>query len=164
MAVTFRLATTADYPRLVAIYNEAIATKGSTADLEPETVAQRQDWFAEFSDDHFPLWAIESAGKVVGYVGLEPYSDRAGYRYTAEIALYLAHEAQGQHIGSQAVAWADEQAPKLGLTTIISRIFGHNQASRGLFEKAGYAHWGHLPAIADMVGFTADLEVYGKHF
>ncbi|MFC6260575.1 GNAT family N-acetyltransferase [Levilactobacillus fujinensis] len=163
MLATFRFATATDQASIVAIYNEAIATKGSTADLTSVTVSQRQPWFAEFSNDHFPLWVIESAGNVVGFIGLEPYSNRAGYRYTAEIALYLTHTAQGQHLGRQAVAWAEDQAAKLGITTIISRIFGHNQASRRLFERAGYAHWGHLPAIAEMAGFSADLEVYGKH-
>ncbi|WP_203639317.1 GNAT family N-acetyltransferase [Levilactobacillus wangkuiensis] len=163
MSVTFRLATTADQPRVVEIYNQAIATKGSTADLTPMTVAQRQPWFQEFSADHFPLWVIEADGQVVGFVGLEPYSDRVAYAQTAEIALYLASEAQGHHLGGQAVEWAERAGKRLGLTTIISRIFGHNQASRHLFEKHGYEHWGHLPAIADMQGFTADLEVYGKH-
>ncbi|TGD18002.1 GNAT family N-acetyltransferase [Levilactobacillus suantsaiihabitans] len=164
MSVTFRLATVADQPRIVEIYNQAIATKGSTADLDLTTVAQRQGWFAEFSADHFPLWVMELNDQVVGYVGLEPYSDRVAYAQTAEIALYLATEAQGHHLGGQAIQWAESAGKRLGLHTIISRIFGHNQASRHLFEKNGFEHWGHLPAIADMRGFSADLEVYGKHF
>jgi len=163
MSVTFRLATTADQPRIVAIYNQAIATKESTADLTPMTVAERQPWFHEFSADHFPLWVLVEADHVVGFVGLEPYSDRVAYAQTAEIALYLASEAQGHHLGGQAVEWAENAGKRLGLTTVISRIFGHNQASRHLFEKHGYELWGHLPGIADMQGFTVDLEVYGKH-
>jgi len=163
MSVTFRLATTADQPRIVAIYNQAIATKASTADLTPMTVAERQPWFHEFSADHFPLWVLVEADHVVGFVGLEPYSDRVAYAQTAEIALYLASAAQGHHLGGQAVEWAENAGKRLGLTTVISRIFGHNQASRHLFEKHGYEHWGHLPGIADMQGFTVDLEVYGKH-
>ncbi|NLR09590.1 MULTISPECIES: GNAT family N-acetyltransferase [Lactobacillaceae] len=164
MSVKFRVAQSRDQAAIIAIYNQAVATKGSTADLTPVTVAQRQPWFAAFTPDHFPLWVIESAGEVAGFVGLEPYSDRAGYRNTAEVALYLDDHYQGQHLGTQAVDWIAQQAPRLGVTTVISRIFGHNQASRHLFEKAGYDHWGHLPAIAEMQGFTADLEVYGHHF
>lgn len=163
MTVTFRLATTADQPRIVEIYNQAIATKGSTADLAPMTVAQRQPWFQEFSPEHFPLWVIERNHQVVGFVGLEPYSDRVAYAQTAEIAIYLASEAQGHYLGGQAIDWAESAGKRLGITAIISRIFGHNQASRHLFERKGYEHWGHLPGIADMAGFTADLEVYGKH-
>jgi len=164
MSVNFRIAEVDDQDAIIAIYNQAVATKGSTADLTPVTVAQRQPWFASFDPQHFPLWVIESDGETAGFVGLERYSDRAGYRHTAEIALYLDADHQGQHLGTQAVDWVAMQAPRLGITSVISRIFGHNQASRHLFEKAGYAHWGHLPAIADMTGFTADLEVYGHHF
>ncbi|MGJ4011874.1 N-acetyltransferase family protein [Levilactobacillus brevis] len=163
MPATFRLITAADEAQVVAIYNQAIATKGSTADLTPLTVAQRQPWFQEFSPDHFPLWVIETTAGIVGYVGLEPYSDRQAYAQTAEIAIYLSADAQGQHLGTQALNWVESQTPALKVTTIISRIFGHNQASRHLFEKFGYEHWGHLPEIADMQGFIADLEVYGKH-
>ncbi|NLR31542.1 GNAT family N-acetyltransferase [Levilactobacillus tujiorum] len=164
MSVKFRLAQVSDQATIIAIYNQAVATKGSTADLTPVTVAQRQAWFAAFTPDHFPLWVIESDGACAGFVGLEPYSDRAGYRNTAEIAIYLDAQYRGHHLGTQAIDWVAQQAPKLGVTTVISRIFGHNQASRHLFEQSGYEHWGHLPAIADMQGFTADLEVYGRHF
>ena len=79
MPETFLLITAADEAQVVAIYNQAIATKGSTADLTPLTVAQRQPWFQEFSPDHFPLWVIETTAGIVGYVGLEPYSDRQAY-------------------------------------------------------------------------------------
>ena len=164
MSVKFRMAGVNDQAAIITIYNQAVATKGSTADLTPVTVAQRQPWFAAFTPDHFPLWVIESDGEAAGFVGLEPYSDRAGYRQTAEVALYLDAHHQGQHLGTRAVDFIAQQAPQLGVTTVISRIFGHNRASRHLFEKAGYAHWGHLPAIADMHGFAADLEVYGHHF
>jgi len=164
MSVNFRMAQISDQAAIIAIYNQAVATKGSTADLTPVTVAQRQAWFASFTPQHFPLWVIESDGACAGFVGLEPYSDRAVYRNTAEIAVYLDGQHQGQHLGTLAIDWGAEQAPQLGVTTVISRIFGHNQASRHLFEKAGYEHWGHLPAIADMQGFAADLEVYGHHF
>lgn len=164
MSIQFRQAKRADLSLIVAIYNEAVATKQSTADVQPVTVAQREAWFTSFNPLRFPLWMIENEGRVAGFVGLEPYSDRAGYRHVAEAALYLASDQQGQHIGSQAVDWIAQQAPKLGLTTVIARIFGHNTASRKLFEKAGYVQWGHLPEIAEMPGFTADLEVYGRHF
>ncbi|WP_125547114.1 GNAT family N-acetyltransferase [Levilactobacillus lindianensis] len=164
MSIQFRQAKRADLSLIVAIYNEAVTTKQSTADVQPVTVAQREAWFTSFNPLRFPLWMIENEGRVAGFVGLEPYSDRAGYRHVAESALYLASDQQGQHIGSQAVDWIARQAPKLGLTTVIARIFGHNTASRKLFTKAGYAQWGHLPEIAEMPGFTADLEVYGRHF
>ena len=62
------------------------------------------------------------------------------------------------------LAFVDHEAPAHGLTTVIARIFGHNQASRHLFQKFGYEHWGHLPAIATLPEGHADLEVYGKHF
>ncbi|MFC2675376.1 MAG: GNAT family N-acetyltransferase [Lacticaseibacillus rhamnosus] len=161
--IEFVPATTADLPKIVAIYNETIPTHQATADLQPQTVDQKADWFAAHND-HFPAWMIQVDHHNVGWLTLSAYSDRAAYDQTAEISLYLDITARGHHIGSSALAFVDQEAPARGLTTIIARIFGHNSASRRLFKKFNYDHWGHLPAIADLPEGKADLEIYGKHF
>jgi L-amino acid N-acyltransferase YncA len=107
---------------------------------------------------------IQVDHKIVGWLTLSAYSDRSAYDQTAEISLYLDVAARGHHVGSAALAFVDREAPKHDLTTVLARIFGHNQASRNLFTKFGYDHWGHLPAIAILPEGEADLEVYGKHF
>lgn len=50
--IEFVPATTADLPKIVAIYNETIPTHQATADLQPQTVDQKADWFAAHND-HF---------------------------------------------------------------------------------------------------------------
>ena len=161
--IEFLPATADDLPQIVAIYNETIPTHQATADLQPQTVAQKAAWFSAHNT-HFPAWMIQVNHKTIGWLTLSAYSDRPAYDQTAEISLYLDVAARGQHIGSAALAFVDREAPARGLTTVIARIFGHNQASRRLFSKFGYAHWGHLPAIAVLPEGLADLEVYGKHF
>ena len=56
--IEFVPATTADLPKIVAIYNETIPTHQATADLQPQTVDQKADWFAAHND-HFPAWMIQ---------------------------------------------------------------------------------------------------------
>ncbi|OPH07712.1 GNAT family N-acetyltransferase [Lacticaseibacillus paracasei] len=161
--IEFTPATASDLPKIVAIYNETIPTHQATADLQPQTVAEKQAWFAAHNND-FPAWMIQVDHKIVGWLTLSAYSDRSAYDQTAEISLYLDVAARGHHVGSAALAFVDREAPKHDLTTVLARIFGHNQASRNLFTKFGYDHWGHLPAIAILPEGEADLEVYGKHF
>ncbi|MDE3316486.1 GNAT family N-acetyltransferase [Lacticaseibacillus zeae] len=161
--IEFKPATAADLPKIVAIYNETIPTHRATADLQPQTVAQKSAWLAAHNA-HFPAWVIQNHHETVGWLTLSAYSDRAAYDQTAEISLYLDQAARGHHVGTAALAFVDHEAPAHGLTTVIARIFGHNQASRHLFQKFGYDHWGHLPAIATLPEGHADLEVYGKHF
>jgi len=46
LAPKIRLATTADLPAIVAIYNATIPTRQSTADLEPVSVVSRRPWLS----------------------------------------------------------------------------------------------------------------------
>ncbi|WP_225365995.1 GNAT family N-acetyltransferase [Levilactobacillus bambusae] len=161
MTLQFQIATLADLPDIVAIYNESIPNHHITADLAPVTVSDRQSWFDAHSPAKYPLWVIYSGPQLVGWLSLSPYSDRAGYRQTSEISLYLTLTAQGHHFGRQSLQFALEQAPQFGFTVLISRVFGSNHASRHLFETGGFDHWGHLPRIANQAGAWEDLEVYG---
>jgi L-amino acid N-acyltransferase YncA len=66
MRFVHRDATIADLPRIVEIYNFAVATRESSCDIEPITVAAREEWFAKlgtyFLDQairHAPSLGIE---------------------------------------------------------------------------------------------------------
>ena len=60
---------------------------------------------------------------------------------------------------SQAV----EQAPRLGLKTLLGFIFAHNDASLRRFEKFGFHRWGVLPRVAELDGVERDLIIIGWH-
>jgi len=50
-----RHAMAADLPAIVAIYNASIPGRMATADTQPVTVAQREEWFRAFDPDSRPL-------------------------------------------------------------------------------------------------------------
>jgi phosphinothricin acetyltransferase len=52
-----RLAGLVDLPRIVAIFNQAIASKNAIADTVPFTVEQRLDWFRVHTPDKHPVYA-----------------------------------------------------------------------------------------------------------
>lgn len=60
---TIEDATLEDLPAIVAIYNETIAGRMVTADLEPVTVDARRKWFDEHSPDFRPLLVMKSGGR-----------------------------------------------------------------------------------------------------
>lgn len=57
---TIRDAIEADLPAIVDIFNATVATRMSTAVLEPVTVEERLPWFREHSSDGHPLWCARS--------------------------------------------------------------------------------------------------------
>lgn len=69
MSVRFEYATHDELPRIVEIYNEIIPSRLATADLEPVSVASRENWFAEFNHETRPLWVMKVDDQIAGWVG-----------------------------------------------------------------------------------------------
>jgi phosphinothricin acetyltransferase len=157
-----REATPADLPAVVAIYNESIPSRRATADLEPVTVEARREWFEAHVPGCRPLWVVEEAGRLVGWLSFETFYGRPAYDATAEVSVYVAADYQGRGIGAQLLSRAVEEAPGLGLATLMGFVFAHNEPSVILFERLGFARWGRLPRVARLDGVERDVLILGR--
>lgn len=166
MRFTHRDAVDADLPRIVEIYNYAVATRESTCDLEPITVEQRRESFRKHSPGHRPLWVAEDADApeagVIGYLGFFPFmNERPGYFITADLALYLHPAYHGKRLGTHLLGEAIAHAPSLGIETIAVTIFASNTASIRLFTQHGFEQWGFMPRVARLGDVERDLVMMG---
>ena len=156
-----RGATKADLPAIVEIYNAIIPGRKITADTKPVTVASQRRWFNQHTPNSRPLWVAEENEVIVGWLSFHPSSARPGDHATGDLSLYVAPHWQRKGIGRALLTQAIEQAPRLGLTTLVGIIFGHNDASLRLFEKFGFQRWSVLPGIANIDGTKRDLIFLG---
>lgn len=148
-----RDATAADLPAIVDVYNQSIPGGWSTADTTPLAVADRVEWFKKHDPARRPLWVAELDGRVVAWVGLSSfYHDRPAYAATAEISLYVAPAYHRRGIGVFLKRRMIEHCPRLGVTTLVSTHFDHNEATRRINERLGFVRVGHLPEIAVVNG------------
>ena len=152
-----------DLPAVVDIYNASIPGRMATADLAPVTVAQRRPWFDDHDPRAWPLWVDEEGGALRGWLGLQPFRRRAAYDVTAEVSVYVAPEAHRRGVAAALLGFALARAPSLGKTALLGLVFAHNAPSVQLFERAGFARWGHLPRIAVLDGEARDLLMLGRH-
>jgi L-amino acid N-acyltransferase YncA len=156
-----RIAQEQDLPAIVAIYNEAIAAR-CTGDTSPVTVQDRRSWLAEHTPHQYPIVADFENGELRGWCALSPYrKGRQALRFTAEISYFVAARFQRQGVGLALVQRATELARTLGLRTLFAIVLEHNLASRQLLERAGFARWGFLPAVADFDGTEVGQYYYG---
>jgi phosphinothricin acetyltransferase len=167
MSYTYRDASEADLPRVVEIYNFAVATRTCSCDLEPTSVEARLASFREHTPNHRPFWVAEDAAHpaqgVVGYLGFFHFmNERPGYFITADLAIYLHPDYQGKGLGTYLLRQAIEQAPRLGIETLTATIFASNEASIALFSKMGFERWGFMPRVARLEGVEKDLVLVGK--
>jgi L-amino acid N-acyltransferase YncA len=157
-----RLATEQDLPGILAIYNATIPQRIATADLEPVSVENRQEWFAKHTADQYPIFVIEKAETVIAWLSFQEFYARPAYHATAEISIYVDTNYRHQGIGSYLLSYALHHSPELGIKTLLGFIFGHNQPSLRLFTKFGFQEWGYLPRIAELDQIERDLVIVGK--
>jgi phosphinothricin acetyltransferase len=158
---SIRIATEADLPAIVDIYNQSIPAGWSTADTRPVSVAERVEWFSRFDPARRPIWVAEVDGVVVATAYLSSfYGGRPAYDATAEVSVYIATAYHRRGIGRRLKQWVIEQCPALGVTTLLSMHFDHNEATRRINESLGFQQMGHLTEIALVQGQKRGLMIW----
>jgi L-amino acid N-acyltransferase YncA len=159
--MAIRTATVNDLPSIVEIYNQTIASRMVTAETEPVTVKQKQDWFDKH-DSQRPIFIYEQHNKVLGWLSFSSFYGRPAYAGTCEISVYVHHLTRGNGIGWQLLKFAERHSHLIDVNILLAFIFSHNSPSIHLFEKLGYVQWGELPDVATMDNRQYSLTILGK--
>jgi L-amino acid N-acyltransferase YncA len=156
-----RLATSADLPAIVEIYNSTVASRVVTADLAPVSVESRRCWFEEHRPETRPLWVLERDGAIAAWLSFSSFYGRPAYAGTAEVSIYVHQRFRRQGLGAGLLRAAIAHAPAIGVRTLLGFIFGHNLPSLALFEQFGFERWGHLPRVAVLDDVERDVVIVG---
>lgn len=143
----FRPMAEADWAEVEGIYRAGIATGHATFETAPP-----ETW-AEFTAGKRPelsLVAVDSNGRVVGWVAASPVSTRAAYAGVVEHSIYIHPDAAGHGVGSRLLAAFLDLTDQHGMWTVQSSIFPENTASLRLHERAGFRVVGYREKIARM--------------
>lgn len=160
-----RIARPSDLEQIVAIYNQAIAEGNCTADIEPLTAAERQDWFSNHPPEKYPIYVMadDNDTSITGWCSLSAHrKGRMALRHVAEISYYVDKNHRGKRIGTQIIQYALEKASTLGLHNLFAILLDTNRISVTLLEKNGFSRWGHLPDIAEFPDTTCGQYIYGR--
>ena len=144
--MTIRVAQRRDVSRLTEIYNDEVRRGAATFDLEPRSLEDRMTWFSAHNIDNHPLCVAEEEGEVAGYACLSPFRDKAAYRGTVEISVYIDAAWRGRGIGTALMEHILRLARQDARThCVVSVITAGNEASIRLHEKFGFTCCGRLP-------------------
>jgi phosphinothricin acetyltransferase len=159
MTLLIRKAEPGDVEAIAEIYNEAILTTTATFDLEPKTIADRQEWLASHDERHPVIVAVVEGG-VVGWACLTQWSDRPAYDDTAETSFYVHSAFRGQGIGRRLKAAIIEEARRLRFHSLIARVAEESGASYHLNESIGFAYVGTLKEVGRKFGRLLDVHIF----
>lgn len=133
---------------IAAIYNESVTVGDATMEETLWSGSSVRAMMDRFSDREGIL-ILEEGGETLGWGVIKRYSDREGYRFACETAVYLWRRAAGRGLGSQIKAGLIDRCRIWGYHHLVAKIFAGNQASIEYNRKFGYE----LVGVQRQIGF-----------
>jgi phosphinothricin acetyltransferase len=145
-----------DGPACAAIYAPYVEGSGvSFEDLAP-TAAQFTARIAETAR-RYPWLVLEDDGAVAGYAYASQHHPRSGYRWAADVAVYVDPAWQGRGAGRRLYAALLDLLRRQGMRSAIAGIALPNEASIGLHRAFGFEHVGTYRDIGWKAGAWRDV-------
>ncbi len=133
--VTIRRVETTDAMEIARIYNYYITETVVTFEEEAVAASEIARRIEDVRSESLPWLVAEERGEIVGYAYATPWRSRSGYRFSAEITVYLAPEHSGKGIGSKLYAELFPLLQARGIHAVMGGIALPNEASVALHEK-----------------------------
>ena len=159
--VKIRRVEQGDLPSLLAIYNHYVVNTPVTFDLEPRTLAQRQEWLDGFSTSgKYQCFVAVRAGAPIGWVCSARFKDKAAYDTSIETSVYLAPDEAGKGTGRRLYQTLFEALAGEDIHRAFGGITLPNEASVALHKASGFAHLGTYHEIGRKFGKFWDVALY----
>jgi len=127
-----------DYPAIADIYNEAIRRGDASMEERLKAPSDIAGWVRAF-DSRERLYAQLQGDDVVGWGIIKRYSDREGYRFACETAVYLRQAQTRKGYGSAMKRHLIAQARAYGYRHMVAKVFATNEASIHYNLQLGYS-------------------------
>lgn len=156
MAALLRPAAPSDAEGVLALYAPIVRDGYASFESVPPTVDEMADRIAR-TLERFPWLVCEDAGGILGYAYAGPHRDRAGYRWSAEVSVYVAPDAQRRGVARALYTALLEGLTMQGLVNAYAGIALPNEASVRLHEALGFRLVGRYPAVGFKSGAWRDV-------
>ncbi len=147
-----------DFSDIADIYNEHIQLKSSTMEERVFDTSKIQEWVEAFNDRE-ELLILKRGQLNIGWAIIKKYSDRAGYRFACETAVYLRGNETRKGYGSFVKKALIERCKALNYHHLVAKIFAINTASIQYNLKLGYEIVGRQKEIGFKNGKWTDVVI-----
>ncbi|MBV6658346.1 MAG: N-acetyltransferase, partial [Devosiaceae bacterium] len=118
-----------DLPAVLAIHNDAVANTTAIWDDAPSDLEGRRTWAHDRRAAGLPVLAAEVEGACRGYASYGPWRPRIGYRFTAEVSVYVDGAWRGKGLASRLLAELERLARQSDVHVLVGGIEASNAAS-----------------------------------
>jgi phosphinothricin acetyltransferase len=158
MKTTTTLASNQDFAAIANIYNEYIREGRSTMEESFYTPEKIQEWVVKFNERE-RLYVVKDKDLVIGWGIIKRYSDREGYRFACETAIYITNTRLRQGHGSRLKHFLIAECKALDYRHLVAKIFASNTASVEYNLQLGYTTVGIQREIGYKNGQWMDIVI-----
>jgi len=155
--MTFRDATEADVPAILAIYNDVLTRSTAIFSESPTTLEERLQWFRARRELGYPVLVTTDATGIVGFASFGDFRSWPGYRHTVEHSVHVRADARGQGVGRELMTVLLERATGLGKHVMVAGVDAENLVSIRMHERLGFRRAGTLHQVGCKFGRWLDL-------
>ncbi len=145
------------YQSVADIYNAHIRLGISNMVDTTIDYTEIDKWISKFNDREGLYVCIDTDEHVIGWGIIKRYSDREGYRFACETAIYLKSSETGKGYGSKMKHFLIEECKHLKYHHLVAKIFSVNTASIVYNQKIGYEIVGRQKEIGYRDGKWLDM-------
>ncbi|MFD4561647.1 GNAT family N-acetyltransferase [Streptomyces sp. NPDC058469] len=132
-----------DLPQIVEILNYTAANSIATFATRPTSVAERRDWFDQFSSTGpYRLLVARHGNQVLGYACSQRYRDHEAFQQTVEASIALHVRCRGQGIGTSLYRALFDCLADEPVHVALAGIAMPNDASVALHRKLDFTEVG----------------------
>ena len=135
--IKLRPVRTEDAAALVEIYRPYVEEKTASLEYDTPTVEEFARRIESISED-FPYIVCELDGEPVGYAYAHKYKERFGYRFCAELTVYVKEGCTGHRIGTRLYSALIELLGLMGYKNLYGVVTDPNPGSFALHRSFGF--------------------------
>ena len=152
-----------DLPALLDIYNHYVLHTPVNFDIEPRTMADREQWFAQFgTSGRYQCFVAEEGGRVIAYAGSTRFKEKAAYETTVEMTIYCAPGRSGQGLGRKLYTRLFRALEGEDIHRAYAGVTLPNPGSVAIHESFGFRHVGTYGEVGRKFGKYWDVGLWLK--
>lgn len=161
--IAIRRAEAADLSVLLDIYNYYVLNTPITFDVEPRTMAQRQDWLEQFHPSgRYQCFTAFVGGKPVGWACSGRFKDKAAYETSIETSVYCAPGYTNRGLGRRLYETLYESLRGEDIHRAYAGITLPNEASVALHVAMRFRLIGTQQQVGRKFGRFWDVALYER--
>jgi phosphinothricin acetyltransferase len=148
-----------DAPAIAAIY-APFCTENAVSFEEVPPSAEEMAGRIRVTTERLPWLVLDDGGRVAGYVYARPFRDRAAYRWSVEVTVYVDPAFRRRGVARALYTALFRLLDLMGFSKVLAGITLPNPASVGLHLALGFTEVGVYRGVGYKLGAWHDVGFY----